>query len=158
MIAAGFGFAEAIKKLGVERRVYTQGENKSILGPFEPEKKKDVDRLATLQGNIHKSFIEHVKARRGEKLTDIDGDMFTGAFWTGDKALEMGLIDGLGNMHDILEQKFGPDVEVRPIKRSSGLLAKLGLGQARSGSLVDGLGEELFETAQSRALWQRFGL
>ena len=84
--------------------------------------------------------------------------MFTGAFWTGDKALQMGLIDGLGNMHDILERKFGSDVEVKPLKRSSGLLAKFGLGQARSVNLVDGLGEELFETAQNRALWQRFGL
>jgi len=158
VIAAGFGFVEAIKKLGIERRLYTQGENKSILDPFAPEKKEDVDRLMSLQGQIHKSFIDLVKSRRGAKLNDLDGDMFTGAFWTGDKALEMGLIDGLGSMHDILERKFGPDVEVKQFERSTGLLGKFGLGQARIGNLVDGLGDEIIEAAQTRSLWQRFGL
>ena len=165
VVAAGFGFVEAIDKLGIERRVYTAGKNKSILDPFKPEKKADIDRLKSLHLEIHDSFIEQVKARRADKLVE-DSDMFTGAFWTGSKAKQLGLIDGLGNMHDVLVEKFGPEVEVKMFDRTSGLLGKLGLssrlgfgsGNFGSGNLVEGLGEDVIETLEARALWQRYGL
>lgn len=155
VIAAGFGFVEAIDKLGIERRVYTAGKNKSILDPFKPEKKADVDRLKSLHGEIHRNFIEQVKSRRGDRLNETD-DMFTGAFWTGSKALEMGLIDGVGNMHDVLVDKFGPDVDVKVFDRASGLLGKLGFSSGLK--LTDGLGDDIMDSLENRALWQRYGL
>ncbi|HFC04391.1 MAG TPA: S49 family peptidase [Rhizobiales bacterium] len=155
VIAAGFGFVKAIDKLGIERRVYTAGKNKSILDPFKPEKKADIDRLKSLHLEIHEGFIDQVKSRRGDRLVE-DDDMFTGAFWTGGKARDLGLIDGLGNMHDILAEKFGPDVELKLFDRSSGLLDKLGLSTRLN--IAEGLGDELIDGFETRALWQRYGL
>jgi len=155
VISASFGFVEAIGKLGIERRVYTAGKNKSILDPFKPEKKADIDHLKGLQLEIHNSFVEQVKSRRVRKLHE-SSDMFTGAFWTGSKAKELGLIDGLGNMHEVLAKKFGPEVELKQFDRSGSLLAKLGLASRLN--LVEGLGEELISSAETRSLWQRYGL
>ncbi len=160
VVASGFGFVKAIDKLGIERRVYTAGKNKSILDPFKPEKKADIDRLKSLHLEIHNQFIDQVKSRRGEKLSDED-DMFTGAFWTGNKAKDLGLIDGLGNMHDILVEKFGPEVELKVFDRSSGLLSKLGFSSQidfKNLNLMQGLGEDVIDSLESRALWQRYGL
>ncbi len=155
VVAAGFGFVEAIDKLGIQRRVYTAGKNKSILDPFKPEKKSDIDRLKSLHLEIHNGFIDQVKSSRGAKLAD-DDDMFTGAFWTGGKAKELGLIDGLGNMHDVLAEKFGPEVELKVFERSSGLLGKLGFTSQLN--LTAGLGDDVLESVETRALWQRYGL
>ncbi len=158
VVSGGFGFVEAIKKIGVERRVYTAGKNKAILDPFQPEKKADIERLKSLQLEIHDNFITQVKDRRGDRLID-DDDMFTGLFWTGSKALDMGLIDGLGNMHDILQEKFGQDVEVKTFERHQGLLSKFGLQtKANQISIAGQIGDELIESIESRTLWQRFGL
>lgn len=160
VVAAGFGFVKAIDKLGIERRVYTAGKNKSILDPFKPEKKSDIDRLKALHLEIHDGFIDQVKSRRGDKLAD-EADMFTGAFWTGSKAKDLGLIDGLGNMHDVLVEKFGPDVELKVFERSSGLLSKLGFSSSldlKNLNIVEGLGEDVIDSLETRALWQRYGL
>ncbi len=160
VVAAGFGFVKAIDKLGIERRVYTAGKNKSILDPFKPENKADIERLKKLHLEIHQGFIDQVKARRGDALAD-DDDMFTGAFWTGSKAKDLGLVDGLGNMHEILVEKFGPEVEIKIFGRSSGLLSKLGLSSRldlAGASLMAGLGEDVIEGLETRALWQRYGL
>ncbi len=160
VIASGFGFVKAIEKLGIERRVYTAGKNKSILDPFKPENKADIERLKKLHLEIHQGFIDQVKARRSDKLVE-DKDMFTGAFWTGGKAKDLGLIDGLGNMHDVLVEKFGPEVELKVFDRSSGLLSKLGfasrldLGRL---NIAEGLGEDVIDSLETRALWQRYGL
>jgi len=164
VIASGFGFVKALDKLGIERRVYTAGKNKSILDPFKPENKADIERLKKLHLEIHQGFIDQVKARRGDRLVE-DDDMFTGAFWTGEKAKQLGLIDGLGNMHDVLVEKFGPEVETKVFDRSSGLLSKLGFssrldlgGLNLPESLVEGLGEDVIDSLETRALWQRYGL
>lgn len=160
VVASGFGFVKAIDKLGIERRVYTAGKNKSILDPFKPEKKADIDRLKSLHLEIHQGFIDQVKSRRGAKLQD-DTEMFTGAFWTGSKAKELGLIDGIGNMHDVLVEKFGPDVELKVFERGGGLLSKLGLSSQldlKNLSLTEGLGQEVIDSLETRALWQRYGL
>ena len=159
VVASGFGFVEAIDKLGIERRVYTAGKNKSILDPFKPEKKTDIDRLKSLHLEIHQSFIDQVTSRRRTKLQD-DSDMFTGAFWTGEKANELGLIDGIGNMHDVLADKFGPEVELKLFDRATGLLGKLGFSSqsALLHGLTSGFSEDLIEGLETRALWQRYGL
>ncbi len=99
VISAGFGFTGAIKKLGVERRVYTAGTNKSVLDPFLPEKKEDVDHLKSLQLDVHEAFKDIVRARRAEKLKGDEKELFSGLFWSGDKAMERGLVDGIGSLH-----------------------------------------------------------
>ncbi|HHI81762.1 MAG TPA: S49 family peptidase [Rhizobiales bacterium] len=158
VIAAGFGFVGTMEKIGVERRVYTAGKNKLILDPFQPEKKSDVARLKELQGDIHRQFIDHVRARRAGKLPEDEGELFTGAFWTGDKAKELGLIDGIGTLHGILEEKFGDGVEVKMLDRNLGLLGKLGLPRAMTRQFGEDLTGSILSGLEERALWQRYGL
>jgi len=151
VLAAGFGFVDAIEKLGIERRVHTSGENKSILDPFQPEKKEDVKRLKALQADVHEAFKSAVRTRREGKLKGDEKELFSGAFWAGRQALDFGLIDGLGHLHDVLQRKFGEKVAIRTISSSSGWgLKRLGLGTDFAGSLL--------EAMELRALWARFGL
>ena len=153
VIAAGFGFVEAIAKLGIERRVHTSGENKSVLDPFQPEKKEDIKRLLALQADVHDAFKSLVKSRRQGKLKGEESELFSGAFWSGRQALDHGLIDGIGHLHDVLRQKFGEKVKIRAISAPRGLLNRFGMGIDAgeiAGSALDSL--------ETRALWARFGL
>jgi signal peptide peptidase SppA len=161
VISAGFGFVEAIKKLGVERRVYAAGKNKSVLDPFQPEKKADVDRLKTMQLDIHKVFIDMVKERRGDKLAD-DPELFTGAFWAGEKAKELGLVDHIGDMRSFLRERYGKKTELRLIqpqrnifgrRQAAGVIGKLD-AEAISAAAASGLAGAVEE----RTLWARYGL
>ena len=153
VIASGFGFVDAIKKLGVERRVYTAGTSKSILDPFKPEKKEDVERLLELQEDVHEGFKAYVRNRRAGKLKADEGELFTGAFWTGKRGLDLGLVDGIGHMHDVLQRKYGEKVEIVEISAPKGWgLKRLGLGSATE------LPEAALNALETRALWSRFGL
>jgi signal peptide peptidase SppA len=136
VISSGFGFTELIKKIGVERRVYTQGENKSILDPFLPEKESDVNILNDVGKDIHQEFIEKVQERRGAKLCTNDGTLFTGKFWSGKAAKEKGLIDGTDDMYSILENKYGKNIDIKFISQNKGLF----------GSIKDMLGLEMIST------------
>lgn len=147
VIAAGFGFHEAIGKLGIERRVHTAGDSKSMWDPFKPEDKKDVARLKRLQGDIHDVFIDWVKERRGSRLSD-DGDLFTGAVWIGAAAEEVGLIDGIGHLVPVLKARFGDKTRFKVMGRRRSFWEKLGAPG------VDHLAEDL----TVRALGARFGL
>ncbi|MGI9465386.1 MAG: S49 family peptidase [Aestuariivirgaceae bacterium] len=165
VVAAGFGFVDAIKKLGIERRVHTAGKNKAILDAFQPEKKQDIDRLKELQLDIHQGFIELVKRRRNGKLPQTEGDLFTGAFWTAPKARELGLIDALGSVHSVLEEKFGEKVKIRLISKPGGFSLRRFLAPAQADltrgldvNLTAGLADDLVRAVEIRALWQRFGL
>ena len=153
VISAGFGFTEAISKLGIERRVYTSGESKSVLDPFKKESPTDVARLRGLQNDIHEHFIEHVKSRRGKKLNE-EEPLFTGLFWTGKKAEKLGLIDGIGAMQDVLMEKFGDDVKIKQITQKKGLFSVAG-SSSRLGAAIS---YELIEHLEHRHLWARFGL
>lgn len=153
VIAAGFGFVEAISKLGIERRVHTSGENKSILDPFQPQKQEDVDRLLALQTDIHAAFKALVRQRRAGKLKGDEAELFSGAFWTGRKALDYGLIDGIGHMHQILKNKFGDRLVIKNIAAPHGWgLKRLGFGTIAEfpAASIDAL--------ETRALWAKFGL
>jgi signal peptide peptidase SppA len=153
VIASGFGFVEAIKKLGVERRVYTSGTSKSILDPFKPEKQQDVDRLLELQEDVHEGFKAYVRSRRAGKLKAEEAELFTGAFWTGKRGLDLGLVDGLGHVHEILRRKFGEKVEIKEISSAKGWgLKRFGFGTATE------LPEAAINALETRALWSRFGL
>jgi signal peptide peptidase SppA len=155
VIAAGFGFVEAIAKLGIERRVHTVGESKSILDPFQPEKPEDVARLQAMQTDIHEAFKSLVQARRAGKLKDGEGDLFTGAFWTGRRALERGLIDGLGHLHPVLRAKFGDKLVLRKVQPAQGWgLRRLGFGAGAGTDIT----ASFIEALETRALWARFGL
>ena len=164
VVSASFGFPELLKKIGVERRVYTAGQNKAVLDPFQPEKKADIDRLKKLQLEIHETFIDMVKERRGSKLTN-DPDLFTGMFWTGIKAREIGLIDGIGDMRSFLRKTYGDKVKLKLIEPKRGLLGRkapgvemsLGLGLDPT-SIAASLGEGLLSVAEEKALWARYGL
>ncbi|TYR31917.1 S49 family peptidase [Mesorhizobium microcysteis] len=158
VVSASFGFQDLIKKIGVERRVHTAGQNKSILDPFRPEKKEDVERLKTLQLEIHDTFINLVKERRGPKLAN-DPDLFTGMFWTGVKGVELGLVDGLGDMRSFLKQRYGEKTRLQLITMPRGLFGrKLGVSSSHSSQIAASAADGLIDAAEERALWSRFGL
>ena len=155
VISAGFGFPQALEKLGVERRVYTSGQSKSMLDPFRPEKEEDVAYLKDLQSEIHQTFIDHVKTRRGSRLSAPDEELFSGRFWTGTKALDLGLIDGLGAMHDVLTSRFGDQLDLVAIQPKRQFLSFAGPAGASAGAAA---ADHLTTHLEERAHWQRFGL
>lgn len=152
VISAGFGFVEALGKLGVERRVHTAGEDKSLLDPFRPEKPEDVERLKQIQSRIHATFIDHVKARRGDRLDLSNPDLFTGHVFVGAEAVEAGLADGVGHATDVLKARYGEDVRFIAHAPRRPFLRRLapGIGEGLAGAVVEGL--------EHRALWARHGL
>ena len=106
VISPGFGFVQMLKKLGIERRVYTSGKSKSFLDPFKDVKQEDIKRLKDIQEEIHENFINHVKKSRGKKIKSKDEDIYNGLFWTGKKAIKLGLADGIGHIEDIMKKKI----------------------------------------------------
>ena len=164
VISAGFGFQNAIKKIGVERRVHTAGEMKSTLDPFLREKPEDVERLIELQQDVHDAFTEMVRDRRKDKLKAPDEELFTGAFWTGRRALEMGLVDGLGELTEVMQERYGDKVVFRPVEQHQGWLKnKLGFGAgAKSWSAprgnISSIVDDVLVAIEDRGLWNKFGL
>jgi signal peptide peptidase SppA len=160
VVAATFGFPELLKKIGVERRVYTAGTNKSTLDPFKPEKKEDVSHLKALQLEVHQTFIDLVKERRGAKLAN-DPDLFTGLFWTGIKGKDLGLVDHLGDMRSFLKAKYGEKTKLKLIAQSRGLF---GLRQGGTPGVTSAeraaiaATDNLAGILEERALWSRYGL
>lgn len=154
VIAAGFGFQEAIARLGVERRVHTAGDSKSQLDPFRREDPEDVERLDNILADLHQQFIMLVKERRGDRLS-ADDDLFSGAFWTAAPALQRGLIDGTAHLTDFLRGKFGDDVKIKKISPAAGPLWRRLVGGAERG---EALPEALWAAVERRSLWARYGL
>ena len=159
VISSGFGFPEALKRLGIERRVYTSGLSKSMLDPFSEEKATDVAHLSDLQSDIHEQFIEYVKTRRGTRLSGDDKDVFSGKFWTGNHAKALGLVDGVGRFHEVLEERFGPDIKLVTFsQRASWRSVTARLGTHIPAGLTTQLIEDGLAQAEERAHWSRFGL
>jgi len=146
VISASFGFHELLARNGIERRVHTAGEDKSMLDPFRPERPEDVERLKRIQALIHANFIAQVRARRGDRLTG--EDLFTGEIWVGQAAVAVGLADELGHAEPVMRRLYGPKVRFRNISPRRPLFRRLGLPgvEAALGGIED------------RALWARFGL
>ena len=160
VVSGGFGFPELLKKIGVERRVYTAGENKVILDPFQPEKESDIEYLKTLQLEIHEIFIDMVKARRGTVLAD-DPTIFSGLFWTGRKGLELGLVDRLGSLREEIKTRYGKDARLELIGAQKGLFGRRapGIGAfAAPDQIAVQAVAGLAETLEEKALWGRYGL
>jgi signal peptide peptidase SppA len=164
VIFAGFGFDKAIEKLGISRRVYTAGEHKDALDSFRPENPEDVERIKALQRDVHDVFIGIVKERRAGRLKGQDQELFSGAFWSGPKALELGLIDGISDIRTKMRELHGDKVRLKvvPMERG-GLLARLrrlpsvfGYQELTRGHLA--IADDLISAIEVRALWSRFGL
>lgn len=158
VISMGFGFPETLKKLGVERRVHTAGDNKSQLDPFQPEKPEDVERLEMLLNEMHASFKALVKERRAGKLKAEESELFSGLYWRGQKAVGLGLVDGIGHLNTVMRHKFGEKVQLKTIAGSSGWgMRWLGGGRNSGGGIAD-LPDAALEALERRAWWSRFGL
>jgi signal peptide peptidase SppA len=157
VVSSGFGFQELIARHGIERRVHTSGESKSMLDPFQPEKAEDVERLKRLQSEIHDGFKGWVRERRGTRLKGADSLLFTGEFWTGTRGLQLGLVDSLGELRTFLQQRFGNKVHLPMVTPRRRFLARFGLG-TNLGAGFDMIGPSTLAALEERAHWQRFGL
>jgi serine protease SohB len=147
VISASFGFHDLMVRQGIERRVYTAGKDKSMLDPFRPERAEDIERLKALQVQIHQSFIDHVTTRRGPKLST-EGDLFTGEIWVGAKAVEVGLVDGIGHLEDKMKDIYGDKVRFIQHGQRRSLAQRLGLAGV----------DAVMGAVEDRALWARYGL
>lgn len=162
VVGGSFGFTELMRKIGVERRLYTAGEHKATLDPFLPENPDDVARLKAIQREIHATFIELVKASRGERLKGTDDLLFTGEYWAGERSVALGLADAIGDLRSTLRARFGEKVATPVIAPSTGLLSGLLGRKAGAGTLtsLDGMAampDELISALETRAIWAKFG-
>ena len=164
VIFSGFGLVDAIEKLGIERRVYTQGKNKAVMDPFMPEKEENVTILKSVQKDIFDGFVDLVKSRRkgcfkDDKGTQIDENdefltdkVFTGAFWSGRTAKELGLVDGITDMRAKMIEKFGKKVEIVEISSKKGLLKSI------FSSKEEGLVSAVVSQIEEKMGFAKFGL
>jgi signal peptide peptidase SppA len=163
VVGGTFGFQELIKKIGVERRLYTAGAHKAMLDPFLPENPDDVARVKSLQREIHAIFIALVKQSRGGRLKGADDVLFTGEYWAGETSISLGLADAIGDLRSILRARYGDKVKTPVIAPSTGLLSGL-MGRKSAGAAsqigldgLSGLPDELISALETRAIWAKFG-
>jgi signal peptide peptidase SppA len=163
VVGGTFGFPELIRKIGVERRLYTAGAHKAMLDPFLPENPDDVARVKALQREIHAIFIALVKQSRGARLKGADDVLFTGEYWAGETSVALGLADAIGDLRSTLRARYGDKVKTPLVAPASGMLASLfGRKSAGAGVLngldgAAGLPDELISALESRAIWAKFG-
>lgn len=158
VVGGSFGFEKLIDKIGVERRLYTSGENKAMLDPFLPEKAEDVAKLKAIQKDIHEHFIALVKSRRGDKLDSRESALFTGEYWTGSRAKELGLIDSIGDLRGTLRARYGEKVKT-PLIVERGFFGRKTPGVGLDHLFASpSLAEDFVSTLEARALWARYGL
>ena len=156
VISPGFGFVELIKKLGIERRVYTSGKSKSFLDPFKKEKAEDIKRLKEIQEQIHENFISYVKKRRGKKINaKKNNEVFSGLFWVGKKGIDLGLADGIGSINDILKEKYGKKIKIKIIDQKKSFLQKR-LSSSISNFSLDP--NQIIDAVEEKTFWSRYGL
>ena len=172
VVGGSFGFPKLMERLGIERRLYTAGEQKASLDPFLPENAEDVQRLKALQQEIHQGFIDLVKQSRGARLKGPEKTLFSGEYWSGPKAIELGLADGIGDLRSTLRARFGDKVVTPLIAAERSLFgrARPGIGLQGMSANLSGLtgfdplsyGAELagglISALEERALWARYGL
>src|SRR6202011_1101031 len=161
VVGGTFGFNRLLERLGIERRIYTAGERKVMLDPFQPEKPEDVAHLKAIQQDIHEGFIALVKGRRGAALTGPESDLFNGEYCTGRKAQDLGLVDRIGDLRGTLRERYGENVRMPLISAERGLFGRRVPG-VDGGGLAPfagvGFAEEIVSALEARALWARYGL
>jgi signal peptide peptidase SppA len=153
VVSSGFGFQDMIGRIGVERRLHTSGERKAMLDPFRPEKPEEVERLKTLQAEIHDGFKDWVRERRRGKLKGDEAVLFSGEFWTGKRGLELGLVDSLGELRATLQERYGAKVRLPVLAPRRRLLQRFGLGGG-----IEELGPATLAAIEERLYWQQYGL
>lgn len=160
VISAGFGFTEAIAKVGIERRVHTAGQSKALLDPFRPERPEDLLLLQEIQGDIHAAFKDQVTRRRAGRLHLAEAGLFEGKVWTGRRAVEIGLADGIATAHDLVRQRFGKKARIRIVEEKRSWLARrLGFGMTSAAEGAAGaITAAALSTLEERIHWQRYGL
>jgi serine protease SohB len=163
VVGGSFGFDKLIARLGIDRRLYTSGEHKAMLDPFLPEDPDDVERLKKLQHEIHEDFITLVKSRRGGKLSGPRDELFSGAYWIGRRALELGLVDAIGDLRGVLRERFGDKLVTPLVTAERGFLGRRLLGAGRDemppAALAQlNLAEDVISALEARAIWARYGL
>ena len=146
VISSGFGLNQFIERHGIERRVHTAGSSKSMLDPFQPQKKADVTRLKSILDGIHQTFKDHINDRRGAKLAE--RDLFTGEIWVGQKAIDDGLADAIGHLVPTMKEKFGEKTRFRVLGQKKPLLSRVGM------SLMG----DVAHSIEERAAFARFGM
>jgi ClpP class serine protease len=163
VVGGSFGFQNLIKKIGVERRLYTAGEHKAMLDPFLPEDPDDVARLKALQREIHTIFIALVKGSRGARLKGTEDVLFTGEYWAGETSVSLGLADKIGDLRSTLRERYGEKVLTPVIAPASGMLSGLlgrrspGAGALAAFDGIGGLPDDLISALETRAIWAKFG-
>ena len=170
VVSGGFGFPALLAKIGVERRLYTEGESKGMLDAFSPERPSDIEHLHGIQKVVHESFMALVRERRGTRLKAAEKILFSGAFWTGAQALDLGLVDGLGDLRSVLRARYGEKVRLKVVNRGPGRFRML-LGRSEGpmgsplgsaiGSLIGSFTdwpEGILRAVEVRSLWARLGL
>ncbi|UPK25520.1 S49 family peptidase [Bradyrhizobium sp. 195] len=163
VVGGSFGFQEAIKRLGIERRLYTAGAHKAMLDPFLPENPDDVAKLKGIQREIHQIFISLVRGSRGARLKGDDDTLFTGEYWAGESSVALGLADSIGDLRSTLRARYGEKVLTPVIAQPTGLLSGLlgrkspGAGQLSALESMAGLPDELISAVETRAIWAKFG-
>ena len=160
VVGGSFGFPKLMEKLGIERRLYTAGDRKVMLDPFEPEKPDDVKRIKAIQKDIHEHFIALVKERRAGKLKGTDKTLFSGEFWTAEKAIELGLADSIGDLRSVLRARYGEKVRTPLVQAERSLFGRRlpGLNLAQALAREPGLADDFIAALETRALWARYGL
>jgi len=157
VISSGFGFQDLIARYGIERRVHAAGENKAVLDPFLPERPEDIERLKESQSAVHDNFIAYVRARRGERLHEDTPDLFTGAFWTGQKAVELGLADAVGDVRSVMREKYGNEVRLVPVAERRSFLRSVFV-RTRAPAIEADFADRVLTALEERLIWSRCGL
>ena len=153
VISAGFGFVEVIKKIGVERRVFSKGENKGMLDPFQPQNSDDVKVITDLQEEIHQQFKDWVSTRRGNRLNAEvvkEEGVFEAKIFSGSKACEIGLADSIGELKQVMRERFNEQVVFKEISGRKKLGQRLGLSSSSYSRII--------EHIEERIAFAKFGL
>lgn len=164
VVSAGFGFDKLIEKMGVDRRVYTAGKRKVSLDPFQPEKEEDVKRLKELQDDVQESFTGLVKERRGKRIEKAGDDLFSGEYWSGKRALELGLIDGISDLRTKMREMLGKNVRLKLVTTRRSLFSRLrgafvaAPATEETGFASPSFADDLLSALEARAVWSRYGL
>jgi serine protease SohB len=161
VVGGSFGFPKLMEKLGVERRLYTSGERKAMLDPFQPEKPEDVKRIKAIQKDIHEHFIALVEERRGSKLKNSEKKtLFSGEFWTAQTAIEFGLADSIGDLRSTLRERYGEKVRMPLISTERTFFGRKipGFTSLENLTRQPGLVADLLVAVEERAWWSRYGL
>lgn len=154
VISSGFGAVEAIKRLGIERRVYTQGKNKGMLDPFLPEKKEDIDQIINIQKDLHDQFISWIKKRRGKRIKAPDDKIFNAGIWSGRQAKDLGLVDDIGDYYSVMKKKFGKDIKFKDFSKKQSWIKQKFFSTSKGSDMFN----SFLNSIEEKLIWSKYDL